>query len=384
MLEGEPRLKLRIGQFTDSYPPIINGVSAFISEHHQQLLKQGYEAYVFTFGYLNHVAPGVVRPFGFPYGPTQYRTNFFLGRQAEQIARTLDVYHIHEPFGIGRQALPIVAARQHPVIYTNHTRHDMYVSHYPRPVQPFFQRHVAKSVARFIRASAVATAPSQDTADWMRSLAPDAADRVRVMHNGIDLSVFDCIEAPNSRRGLGIGEDSIVFVYVGRLTPEKNLPVFAEPFVKAVQAGIDAHWIVIGEGRVRPALETIVEPIKDRVHFLGMQGRDKIPAYLAMADVFATTSLSEVNPISVIEAMAAGKPFLGLQSPWWDEFANHHLAGILTEHNESALVEGIKRLCLDREARLAMGIQAKRISQQFDIRTVTAHWVELYEQAQKV
>lgn len=374
-------MNLRIGQFTDSYLPIINGVSTFISEHHHQLLEQGHEAYVFTFGYLKHKAPGVVRSFGFPYGPTQYRTNFFLGQSANKIAKSLNIFHVHEPFGIGQFALNIAKKHHYPVIYTNHTRHDMYVEHYPRLIQPFFQRHVRQSVAKFIRASAVSVAPSKDTARWMRSLAPDVADRVRVMHNGIDLAAFDRVERPVSRQELGIPDDSTVFIYVGRLTPEKDLHVFASAFVEAVNAGANAHWLLVGEGRVQAALETIVEPIKERVHFLGVLSREKIPAYLAMADVFATPSLSEVNPLSVIEAMAAGKPFLGLQSPWWDEFADRDRAGILTDHDTPSLVAGIMRLCADRTVRLEMGLQAKFISHQFDIHTVTAQWLEIYEAA---
>jgi len=377
-------LKLRIGQFTDSYPPIINGVSAFITEHHHQLLKEGYDAYVFTFGYLNHHKAGVVRSAGFPYGLTQFRTNFFLGAHANQIAHSLDVYHIHEPFGIGRLALKIARERHHPIIYTNHTRHDLYVDHYPGFIQPPFHHHVKQAVADFIRASAVVSAPSQDTARWMRGLAPDAADRVRVMHNGINLAAFDCVENPLARRELGIGEDSTVFIYVGRLTPEKDLHIFAKAFVEAVQAGADAHWIVVGEGRVLPTLKTLVEPVKTHVHFLGVLPRETIPAYLAMADVFATPSTTEVNPLSVIEAMAAGKPFLGLQSAWWEEFEDYQRAGILTTYDTAALLAGIMRLCQDWDGRREMGIQAKRISQQFDIRSVTAQWLEIYEaQAKK-
>ena len=372
-------MNLHIGQFTDSYPPIINGVSAFITEHHNQLLKEGYDAYVFTFGYLNQNGTGVVRSPGFPYGLTQFRTNFFLDPRANKIANSLNIYHIHEPFGIGRLALKIARERHFPVIYTNHTRHDMYVDHYPAPLRPPFQQHVRQAVASFIRASAVSSAPSEATAQWMRSLAPDAADRVQVMHNGINLAAFDCVATLAARSELGIAEDSTIFIYVGRLTPEKDLHVFANAFVEAVKAGADADWIVVGEGRVQPALEELVEPVKEKVHFLGVLPRAEIPRYLAMADAFATPSLTEVNPLSVIEAMAAGKPFLGLQSPWWDEFADHERAGILTAHDTPSLVKGIMRLCQDRAGRREMGIQAKQISHQFDIRNVTAQWLEIYE-----
>jgi glycosyltransferase involved in cell wall biosynthesis len=98
-----------------------------------------------------------------------------------------------------------------------------------------------------------------------------------------------------------------------------------------------------------------------------------------MANVFSTTSLSEANPLSVIEAMAAGLPFVGLTAGWWDEFPNHQTAGLLTDHNTPALVAAIRRFCEDRSGRDAMSMHAKQVSQAFDIRTVTAQWLAIYD-----
>ena len=369
---------IRIGQFTDSFPPIINGVSAFISEHHKQLLEQGCKAYIFTFGYAKYRGTGVVRSPGVPYGRSEFRTNLFLNPRATKLANSLDVYHIHEPFGIGGVALRIAKQRKRPIVFTNHTQHDVYIENYPRIFQPTLQLHVSKTMATFLRASSISTTPSEYSARWLRSLAPDVADRVQVVHNGIDLSVFDHADQRASREELGIPADSTIFIYVGRLTPEKNLPAFANAFREAVMSGANAHWVVIGEGRIRTALEDQLISVCDRVHFLGTLPREKIPAYLSMADVFATTSLSEVNPLSVIEAMAAGKPFLGLEAGWWEEFSDRHTAGVLTDHHRPSLVAAIKRLCDDRNGRLQMGLQARRISRAFDIRTVTSKWLDIY------
>ena len=369
---------IRIGQFTDSFPPIINGVSAFISEHHKQLLAQGYKAYIFTFGYGKYRGPGVVRSPGVPYGISEFRTNLFLGTRATKLANALDVYHIHEPFGIGGVALRIAKQHKRPIVFTNHTQHNMYVENWPRIMQPGLQLHVTKTMATFLRASSISTTPSEYTARWMQALAPDVADRVQVVHNGIDLRTFDHTDQPASREEYGIPAQATVFIYVGRVTPEKNLPVFAEAFREAVKSGADAHWVVIGEGRTRTILEDELASVHTRVHFLGSVPREKISGFLSMADVFATTSLSEVNPLSVIEAMAAGKPFLGFEAGWWDEFPDKHLAGILTPHQQAPLIAAIKRLTEDRSGRVQMGAQARRISRSFDIRTVTAKWLDIY------
>jgi len=170
----------------------------------------------------------------------------------------------------------------------------------------------------------------------------------------------------------------VLFMYIGRLTPEKNLPVFVEAFRLAVEAGANCHWLVIGDGSQRAELESLAAPLGDRVQFLGKVPRVDIPPYLALADVFATPSLSETNSLSVIEALSCGKPFLGLQSPWWDEFAAEQPAGLLTDHAPSALAAGIQRLTASSELRAALGGQAKNISAQFDIKTVTSRWLDLY------
>ena len=373
-------LPIRIGQFTDSFPPIINGVSELINQHHKQLLAKGYRAYIITLGYGRYVGPGVVRSPGLPYGQ-QFRASPFLSPRATRIAQSLDIFHIHEPFGIGGIALRIAQQGNRPVIFTNHTQHDMYVETFPKLVRPPLKGHVTRMMATFLRASTISTAPSEYTAHWMRQIAPDVAERVLVVHNGIDLSAFDRLESPISREELAIAPDSTVFIYVGRLTPEKNLPFFAEAFLQAVQTGTDAHWIIIGEGRARTALEEQLGAIADRVHFLGALSHTQIPAYLALADVFAMPSLSETNSLSVIEAMASSKPFIGLQADWWNEFRDHERAGILTEHSTAAQVDAIQRLCRDRTARQVMGAHAHGISQRFDIRNVTTRWLELYQRA---
>ena len=97
-----------------------------------------------------------------------------------------------------------------------------------------------------------------------------------------------------------------------------------------------------------------------------------------MIDVFATTSLSEVNPLSVVEAMACGKPFIGLQAAWWEEYPGYQTAGVLTAHNAHDLSAAIRRLCQDKAILAEMGACAKRISYQFDSRNITAQWIEIY------
>ncbi len=375
---------MHIGQFTDSYPPIINGVSACVAEHHAQLLSRGELAYVFTAGNRRHsdAQRNVIRARGIriPTSPFYFPTLIDAWRP---LADALDVFHAHEAFMAGDIARQLARRHGKPLIFTNHTRHDLYIGNYPRLIQPLMRRATFKFIARAVRESAIATAPSNETAELLRRLAPDAAERVRVVRNGIRLDQFGQAGDCDARKRLDIACDATVFVYVGRLTPEKNLPAFARVLVKAVQAGADAHWVVIGEGVSREILDEALASIANRAHFLGAVPREDVSRYLAMADVFATSSLSEVNPVSVIEALASGKPFVGLQAGWWDEFSvegESLQAGVLARDEED-LARVIIALCGDPIRRRDMGEAARKLSHRFDIRDITSQWLMMYEAA---
>jgi glycosyltransferase involved in cell wall biosynthesis len=385
MLCIQERVIIRIGQFTDSYPPIINGVSALVNEHHHELLARGEPSFVFTFGRASDAVgepqPGVYRSPGVQIGGWPFRFGRELDPEAKAVAETLEMFHVHEPFVIANVAMRMARRLNRPIVFTNHTRHDVYANNYPRLIQPPLKRYISLTLAKAIRMSDIATAPSEDSARWMRSLVPDLPpEHVRVMHNGIRLDAFADALNPHPRAMLGIPADRVLFMYIGRLTPEKNLPVFIEAFRLAVEAGANIHWLVIGDGSQRAELENLAAPLGDRVQFLGQVQRPDIPPYLALADVFATPSLSETNSLSVIEALSCSKPFLGLQSPWWDEFAVEHPAGLLTNHAPSALAEGIRQLADSPELRAKLGTYAKTISEQFDIKTVTTNWLALYHE----
>lgn len=374
---------IRIGQFTDSYPPVINGVSTFVAEHHAELLSHNHDAHVFTFGYLRYSNDqrNVWRSFAIPIGTSQFRTWSRLDRRSQQAAASMSSLHLHEAVGIGRLGLQIAKQQGLPFVFTNHTRHDLYAQHYPPIVHAYILNYTKRAIRQFVRASILTTAPSHDSARWLQSIVPEAADKIRVVHNGILIDVLDRSVGQPDRGALNIGTDQTLFIYVGRVTPEKNLKVLAQAMVRAVDLGADLHWLVIGDGSSRREIDSIIAPIRTHVSFLGEIPRSEIAHYLNLADIFITASLSEVNPISVIEALACQKPYIGLKAAWWDEFANENgeQAGVLCDHDPDQLAAAIKHISDDKAAQVRMGQQAKLLSRNFDIHNVTAQWIEIYQ-----
>jgi glycosyltransferase involved in cell wall biosynthesis len=134
------------------------------------------------------------------------------------------------------------------------------------------------------------------------------ATKVRVIHNGIDLSRLPPFELERSsarlRAGLPAGRRLVA--QVGRLAPQKDYPTYLAAAARIARSVGDVDFLVVGEGPLRAELETLARSlgIGERVHFLGL--RHDVPALLGGVDVFALTSVYEGLPNVVIEAMAAG------------------------------------------------------------------------------
>jgi glycosyltransferase involved in cell wall biosynthesis len=138
-----------------------------------------------------------------------------------------------------------------------------------------------------------------------------ARDRIRVVANGIDVEAVAraATERDRARAALGLGAGAPVILTVANLRPPKGLEVLARTAARL--AGADCPpwvWLIAGEGPLATSLaaELAERELAARVRLLGF--RRDVPALLAACDVFCLTSHREGVPVSILEAMAAGKP----------------------------------------------------------------------------
>ena len=140
-------------------------------------------------------------------------------------------------------------------------------------------------------------------------------EQFRIIPLGIDLSVYDknAVNRRILRDEIGAADEEVVVGYVGRLTGIKNLSLLIET-AKEVQKIADGslrfRFVLIGDGDLRQNLEDEAKSmaIVDNVHFLG--NRRNVTELLAGLDIIALTSRNEGTPLSLIEGMAAGVPFV--------------------------------------------------------------------------
>ncbi|HIE57418.1 MAG TPA: glycosyltransferase, partial [Anaerolineales bacterium] len=121
--------------------------------------------------------------------------------------------------------------------------------------------------------------------------------------------------------------------------------------------------------------------IADRVHFTGQVAYNQIPRYLVTSDIFVTASVTEVHPLTVIEAMASGLPVLGIESPGVGDTITDDENGYLIPNEDlAAFTAKMVRLITDGVLRQKMGAQARQTAQRYSYERTSQHMLEIYEQ----
>jgi glycosyltransferase involved in cell wall biosynthesis len=373
---------MRIGMMVDLYKPHISGVTNYVELNKRFLEEAGHQVYVFTFGNENFPDDevNVIRTPGLPFKDTDLQFNLTYNKRARQILYTMDVAHVHHPFLSGTLALRYCRPRSIPIIFTNHTRYDLYAQAYlPMLPEAVGEAAMKTYLPPFCRACDLVISPSQGMADVLTRFGVDSG--ITVVPNGVELERFFAPLIPIERAELGIPDIGIVLAYIGRVAPEKNLAFLLRAFNGVAEAFPDVHLLIVGSG---PELENIQSQAANlnqgsRIHFTGFIPYDQLPQYLAVVDAFVTSSVSEVHPLSVIEAMAAGLPVLGISSPGIKDTVNDNHTGFLASNDLAAFTAKMVRIVTEHKLRKRMGQNAREASKIYDIRLTSKLMLGHYE-----
>ena len=372
---------MRAGQFTDSYLPIINGVSTFVHVFSGALETLGHEPYVFTFGRERPAdsAARIIRSPGLPLGGSGYHVAPTYSRRAWSIARSMDVLHAHHPFVAGSLAARLRRRWNRPLVFTNHTRYD----YYARVYLPFLPKRQAIGLLgawmrRFARQCDLIIAVSPSTHTMLKSLGVEAP--IEIVYNGVDVERF-ARAAPAPRPDLGLPPDAFVLMYVGRLGEEKNVEALLEAYAIARRSAPRAILALVGDGPHTPRLRECASQLglADGVRFLGMHSYDEIPSTLGAADAFVTASITEGHPMTIIEALAAGRPVLAFDVPGIRETVIDAENGLLAQVDVRALAQNMTRVATDAELHARLSEGARRTAARCDIQVTAQRIVEYYE-----
>lgn len=373
---------MKIGMMADTYKPYVSGITTYIDLNKRALENAGHEVYVFTFGDLEYKddESRVIRNPGVPLADTGYYLSLRYKTKHKKLLQTMDVVHVHHPFLSGRLALAYCRPENIPIVFTNHTRYDLYA----QARMPLMPEEVSLGLLQaympaFCEQMDLVISPSRGMEKVLRQYGVEGP--IEVVPNGVDLTRFHNAE-PLPRSEFGFTDDDILLVYAGRIAPEKNLDFLFQAFAGITDLIPNVHLLIAGGGQKDHMEEITPIPgelgIADRVHFVGMIPYDKLPSYLAMCDVFVTASVTEVHPLSVIEAMGAGLPILGIDSPGVGDSVVDGESGLLAKEDIASFTAKLTYLCLNRDLHKKFGAAARIASEQYSIERTTKIMLEHY------
>lgn len=204
-----------------------------------------------------------------------------------------------------------------------------------------------------------------------------------VIPNGIPVDEY----TPNPeiraqfRAAHGVEPDAVVVVHVGRFVALKNHALLLKAFAQLRSERPLYLWLV-GDGELLPAMQQLAQElgIAERVRFWGI--REDVSAILNAADIFTLPSQHEGNPMSLMEAMAAGLPVVASRVGGVPELVGEGKTGILVPPDAvPCLQQALQTLVHHSELRLQMGQAARQHAvERFDIRQTVRLYEALYDQ----
>ena len=205
--------------------------------------------------------------------------------------------------------------------------------------------------------------------------------RLEVVYSGVDLQRFGAGSDGRLRRELQIDPDVPLIANVAATAPHKDYPTFIRTAERLVKQGIKAHFVIIGDGPDRAALQASVDAMPDlrgRLTFTGF--RDDIERILPELDVFLITSRTEGLGTSILDAFAAGVPVVATRAGGIPELVRHESTGLSAPVADDAALAGqVARLLHAPDLRATLIKQARVFVQDFDWRKTAAATLEIYQ-----
>ncbi len=253
--------------------------------------------------------------------------------------------------------------------------------HFADPRMPAYQALADRLLASLTdRAIAV----SHSTRDFLVSERSVPAERVRLIWNGAPLAEFAPAgrdRALAARRELGLPEDAIVIGAIGRLNAQKGHTHLLDAAALLRARLPDVRTLIVGDGDLMDELRGQVARLRleDRVVFAGH--RTDVPDLLAALDVFCISSLYEGTPLTLFEAMAAGRPIVSTAVDGCREILEDGVSGLLVPPADaSALAGALERAATDAALRGALGRRAREESRLYDVQACVEQMQTLYDE----
>lgn len=424
---------MRIGLFTDTYRPSINGIVFVVESLKRELENLGHEVYVFCPAksmspskqaeLLNEDADSRIIRFPSIKGAffDDYDTSVFFPPAVQRRIKEmeLDMVHVFTPSQIGLVGVKAAKKNDIPLVIQHCTDIYEFVDHYPAvlpgalalagivfPMSVRLRGHDLLEIAKLYKPRAGVTKWNKDIIESVITILYSKADAVIalcrksckqlkswqyddyryelvLMPNGVNaLPRPTKTEVKAFREQWNLAEDDEIFGFVGRLGEEKNLPLLIKSFERHIaKKRPKAKLLFVGDFEYRKTLEEMAAATKyaDRIIFTGAMPREKLGLAYSVLDVFAFPSLKDTQGWVLHEAAHAGLPIV-LVDKELSEVVQDGVNGFIANDNPTSFGRAIITLLEDADKRQEFGAISKKLAAKFTENRQVKKLEKLYQE----
>lgn len=409
---------MRIGLFTDTYRPSINGIVFVVESLKNELEAMGHEVYVFCPAsslrrgkYVEELEendrvirfPSVKGAFYDDYDTSIFFPPLVLSRVREL---ELDVIHSFTPGQVGLLGIQAAWKTDTPFVVQHCTDIYQFVEHYPAVlpgalalagiVVPFTIKLGGKDIREIIklyRPRRGVTRWNQDIIERVITIIYSRADAVITLSRKSTTQLsgwqdedhykYPIVMMPNGvtpipkpsaadlrdfRETWGIAERDEVFGFVGRLGEEKNLPLLIDVLGKVLKKRPRAKLLFVGDFEFREELEKLADKkdYRDRIVFTGAIQRDELGAAFSAMKIFTFPSLKDTQAWVLHEAAQFGLPVV-MADPDLSEVVFDGVNGAIVKNSPTAFANAVIEILSSPKKQQAYSMESKKLARKFTV-----------------
>ena len=389
---------MRVGIFTESYPPLVNGVSTSILMLEHALTKLGHEVFIITVSdnkkdYVlennGHILrlPSVNLANCYDYK----MTSVYPIKAVNMIKKmNLDVIHSNVEFTVGIFARVVSEQLSIPLVHTYHTNWEDY-THYitkNKKILDDICKKLLKYLMVFFEDKTVTEliVPSNKIYNLFKDKYKFTKN-IHIIQTGIETSKFykekfNLKDINSLKKKLGIKKKDFVVMTVSRLAKEKSVDRIINNHKELVKKYSNMKLLIVGDG---PDIDKLKDEAKslgvsDSVIFTGKVPLSDIPIYYQLGNVFVTASKSETQGLTVVEAISSSLPVVAVKD---DSFVNSVIEdfnGFVFTDDEK-YINSISKLYEDKELYNRLSNQSRLLSEDFSSEYFALKVLKVYETA---
>ncbi len=281
-----------------------------------------------------------------------------------------DIIHTHSPFGTGIEALLVSKKLRVPLVGTNHTPIEKFVSVYLEKISRTYY-------AWYYNKCNFVSAPYLGLLDDMRACGFNA--ECAEIPNPVSVDTFTyTIEKENIKKQNNFPEHMIL--YTGRLSPEKHIEIIIRAVSLLKNEFPNLHLYITGHGSAEHTLVQEVEKYKlsKLVHFEGFVDNNRLVTLYQASDVFVIMSSAETQSLSLMQAYACGTPAVVARRGALPHYTPNECGIVVEPTDIHEVVDAIRIMITNKELRDRLSLGARTFVQKLSASHIAQQWIDVY------